>query len=227
MRQYNFQLIGFGPIVVDVKNLVIAGWTGRDMAMVEHHIAELEALGVARPQHIPSFYNVAASLLSTSDTIQVSGRESSGEAEFVMLSTAHGLLVGIGSDHTDRKAETIDVTMSKQLCEKPIGPNLWRFAELEDHWDDLIMLTWREINGQRSLYQEGPVSRMLGPRDLIHRCFDSEDIPPGTAMFCGTHPVIGELGFGEAFEIELYDPRLERSLKHRYLVQALPVPSVS
>ena len=31
--------------VLDIRNLVIAGWTGRDKEKMEHHMAELEALG--------------------------------------------------------------------------------------------------------------------------------------------------------------------------------------
>jgi len=34
---------------IAITQLVIAGWTGRDKVAMEHHIAELEALGVARP----------------------------------------------------------------------------------------------------------------------------------------------------------------------------------
>ena len=33
---------------VQVDRLVVAGWTGRDKAALEKHIAELEALGVKR-----------------------------------------------------------------------------------------------------------------------------------------------------------------------------------
>ena len=54
------------PQMIDlsrVKELVIAGWTGRDVAALEKHIRELEAIGVKRPKTTPIFYRVAASLL--------------------------------------------------------------------------------------------------------------------------------------------------------------------
>jgi hypothetical protein len=86
----------------EIENLVIAGWTGRDAAAVEKHIRELEKIGVKRPSRTPIFYRVAASLLTTADAIQVAGHDSSGEVEFVMLSLADGLWVGVGSDQTDR-----------------------------------------------------------------------------------------------------------------------------
>ena len=42
-----------------VRELVVAGWTGRDVAALEKHIRELEAIGVKRPKTTPIFYRVA------------------------------------------------------------------------------------------------------------------------------------------------------------------------
>jgi hypothetical protein len=90
-----------------VRELVIAGWTGRDVAALEKHIRELEGIGVKRPKTTPIFYRVAASLLISDNTIEVLGGQSSGEAECVVYSLDDGLFVGVGSDHTDRKAEVV------------------------------------------------------------------------------------------------------------------------
>jgi hypothetical protein len=103
-------------------NLVIAGWAGRDADAIEHHIQELEAIGVRRPRAVPLFYRLSASLLTTAPHIEVTGSDSSGEAEAVLIRCEDTLWVGIGSDHTDRKVETYGVTVSKQICGKPIGP---------------------------------------------------------------------------------------------------------
>src|SRR5262249_327333 len=84
-----------------LKELVIAGWTGRDVAALERHIRELEAIGVKRPKTTPVFYRVAASLLTSGEAIEVLGDQSSGEAECVVYSVDGGLFVGVGSDHTD------------------------------------------------------------------------------------------------------------------------------
>jgi hypothetical protein len=46
---------------VTLRYGVIAGWTGSDPAAVEHHIKELEAIGIARPASVPIFYRVSAS----------------------------------------------------------------------------------------------------------------------------------------------------------------------
>ncbi|MBC3949670.1 DUF2848 domain-containing protein [Pseudomonas folii] len=223
MTQLTLQVANHGAVVVEIDHLIIAGWAGRNSAAVEHHIAELEALGVRRPTQIPCFYRVAASLLNPAESIQVPGKDSSGETEFVLIPSSVGLLVGLGSDHTDRKVEAFDVTVSKQMCDKPIAATAWRFDEVKSHWDQLIMRTWRTRDGVRSLYQEGPVTSLLAPDTLLAKLNDNASLAQGTAMFCGTQPVIGELGYGEAFEMELFDPVLDRSLRHAYSVEPLPV----
>src|SRR5687768_15705876 len=110
---------------VPVRDLIIAGWTGRDRAAVDRHIRELAELGVRPPARTPIFYRVAASLLTTSAAVDVIGRESTGEVECVLLNHGGEWWVGVGSDHTDRKAETVGVTLSKQLCPKPLAASLW------------------------------------------------------------------------------------------------------
>src|SRR3954470_17604627 len=125
-----------------IKELVIAGWTGRDEQALRKHIKELEELGVKAPKTTPIFYRVAASLLTHADEIQVSGPDTSGEVEFVLLKKETTLFVTVGSDHTDRKAETINVSLSKQLCAKPICPRSWRYDEVKPHWEELKLRSW-------------------------------------------------------------------------------------
>ncbi len=210
-----------------IHSLVIAGWTGRDRAAVEHHIEELAAIGVARPATVPCFYRVGANLLTTSEAIEVVGTASSGEVEIVLVSLADDLYVGVGSDHTDRAIETVSVTAAKQMCPKPIGRTLWAFGEVAAHWDDLMLRSWVTREGVRRLYQEGAAAKMLPPRDLMVRYLGEPGVgksgvlPSGTVMFCGTLAVSGEIGGGECFEIELEDPRRHRRLQHTYSVRCL------
>lgn len=223
MPTLHFQVAGGGALALDVQRLIIAGWTGRDKDAVQHHIEELQAIGVKPPASVPCFYPLAASLLTTADVLEVPRDDSSGEIEVVLLQAADALYVGVGSDHTDRKVEAYDVTVSKQMCDKPVGREVWRFDEVADHWDSLEMRCWRVRDGKRELYQEGKVTRLLDPRELIRRLTGEDALPPGTAMFCGTQAVIGELGHGEAFEVELHDPVRQRTLRHAYRVQSLAV----
>jgi hypothetical protein len=207
-----------------IHSLVIAGWTGRDAAAVEEHIAELERLGVPRPKSAPIFYRVAASLLTTAPAVEMMGPDSSGEVEPVVVSLPDGLWVGVGSDHTDRKAETVGITLAKQLCCKPISAVLWPYAEVADHWDALILRSHATAGGQRRLYQEGPVAALRPPAELMAKYLKSErNLPPGTAMFCGTLAVHGGIAAADRFEIELEDPVLGRRLTHAYEIAVLPV----
>jgi hypothetical protein len=200
-----------------VDTLIVAGWTGRDSAAVERHIAELEAIGVRRPRVVPCFYRLGANLITHANSIDVAGSESSGEVEIVLVSLEDGLCVGVGSDHTDRAVETYRVTVAKQMCPKPIGRELWRFDDVEPRWEGLILRSWVTRGGMRELYQEGGVTSMLAPRDLMRAFLGrAGTIPPGTAMFGGTLPVKGAIGGGERFEIELEDPGSGRALRHAY-----------
>jgi uncharacterized protein DUF2848 len=208
--------------VAAIKNLVIAGWTGRNVAALEAHIKELEAIGVKRPKSVPIFYRVARSLLTTDDAIEVMADKSSGEVEFVLYALDDGLWLGVGSDHTDRKAETIGVTLSKQLCAKPVGAVLWRYEEVKPHWDKLTLRAFATDGGARRLYQEGPVTNMRSPEELIRLHTGGDRLAPGTAMFCGTFAVHGGISTSGAFEMELDDPVLKRKLSHSYRIVSLP-----
>ena len=214
---------GRTPRAVDVtiERVVIAGWTGRDAEAVEKHIKELEALGVKRPATTPIFYRVGAARLTTDAVIEVLGEKSSGEVEFVLLQAQGALWVGTGSDHTDREVEAYGVSVSKQMCEKPIARLFWRFDDLAPHWDRLRLRSHATIGGNRVLYQEGPVATMRHPEDLLARF--SNGLPDGTLMFCGTLAVHGGLRFAQRFEFELEDPVKGRKIQHCYDVVSLPI----
>jgi Protein of unknown function (DUF2848) len=208
--------------VAAVRNLVIAGWTGRNLAALEAHIKELEALGVKRPKSVPIFYRNAASLLTTGPAIEAVGDKSSGEVEFVLYALDDGMCVGVGSDHTDRKAETINVSLSKQACAKPVAPQVWRYDEVKPHWEKLMLRSFVSDGGKRRLYQEGPVSNMRSPEELIKLYTGGDRLAPGTAMFCGTFAVHGGFSYGGTFEMELDDPVFGRKITHIYKTVQLP-----
>jgi hypothetical protein len=207
----------------DIRRLIIAGWTGRDVAAVEKHIRELEAIGVPRPKRTPIFYRGAAALLTTADTIEALGDASSGEVETVIYALDDGLWVGLGSDHTDRKAETVGVSLSKQMCAKPVGPRIWRYDEVVPHWDKLILRSFVRVGSERRLYQEGSVAGMRPPSELIGLYTDGGSLPQGSAMFCGTLAVHGGIAAADIFEMELEDPVLRRIIRHSYAITTLPV----
>jgi hypothetical protein len=221
VHQLTFE-IGGATRAANIDTLIVAGWTGRDLSAVERHITELAALGVPRPHTIPSFYRVGANLLTQAATIDVVGSSSSGEVEFVLVSLPNGLHVGVGSDHTDRSVEAYNVTVSKQMCPKPLSRELWAFADVAEHWDDLMLRSWVTRRGARQLYQEGSVSKMLVATELIDRYLGRRGVlPVGTVMYGGTLTALGTICGGECFEIELHDPVRHRRLQHSYLARSL------
>ena len=204
--------------------LIIAGWAGRDTAAVEAHIKELEEIGVARPRRTPMFYRLSPLLLTNGAAMDVAGDKATGEAEVVLVNADGVLCVGIGSDHTDRALETVGVTLSKQVCGKPVSPVLWRFDDLADHWDSLVLrsLVWRD--GDWRLYQQGTLESLMTPQDLMtHLSEEGGRFGAGDVMFCGTVPIIGEFYFAEKMVLELVDPVLDRSLRHEIRINALQI----
>ena len=222
---------------VGIDDAIVAGWTGRDAAAVEKHIKELEALGVKRPAATPIFYRVSALRLTTATEIEAVGAKSGGEVEVVLLQHGGRLWVGAGSDHTDREVETYGVTVSKQMCDKPVAPVFWAFDDVAPHWDRLLLRAHVIESGERKIYQEGSVAAMLAPLALIGRCAlaagtagvpsafpdGKAELPENTMMFCGTLAARGGVRPTERFEFEIEDPVLRRSIAHGYSVRILPM----
>jgi hypothetical protein len=209
--------LGDRRTAVVIHTLIVAGWTGRDRAAVEAHIAELAAVGVQRPSSVPVFYRVSASRLTTSTSIEATPA-SSGEVEALLLRESGRLWVGVGSDHTDRKVETYDVAVSKQMCDKPIAPALWPYEDVADHWDRLTLRSWIDDD---VLYQHGTLDGLMHPDDL---CSLSEPaMDDGTLMFCGTFPAVGGVRPAAGFRYELEDPLMARRIRSGYETRPLPI----
>jgi hypothetical protein len=217
--------LGGRAVDVRVDELVVAGWTGRDQAAIAAHIKEMKEWGVPGPTQTPMYYRVAASLLTTANEIEVVGRDSSGEAEFMLFNVDGEILLGTGSDHTDRKAESVGITLAKQMCAKVAAGDVWAFSDVEGHWDDLIIRSWATIAGERVLYQEGKVTVMRHPRELMELYTGRTGIQfgPGFAMYGGTFAAIGGIRWADEFDFEIEDPVLKRRISHGYKVKSLPI----
>ena len=216
---------GSDRIEVEPEALIVAGWTGRDEAALRHHIEELAAIGVPRPSSVPVFYRISTANLTQSARLEVLGPRTSGEVEPVIVVLDDGLWLGLGSDHTDREAETSGIALSKQLCAKPLADVLWPFDDVADHWDELMLRAFATIDGQRVKYQEGLLSAMRHPTELVAKIAPNATLPRGTVMFCGTLGAIGGIRPATRFEMTLEDPLRGRTITHAYDVVTLPVVS--
>ena len=210
------------------RALVVAGWTGRDTAAIEHHIEELAAIGVPRPSSVPLYYRVAAQLLTQSPDIEALGEQSSGEAEPVFFFSQGEWWLSVASDHTDRQVESYSVAVSKQMCAKPVAETAWRWADVQAHQDSIELHSRILEDGRWVDYQRGTLASIRPLAALRDGMPGVDAAPEGLFMTCGT---LGALpnAKGEGIrpaaqmEIELHDPRLQRRIVHRYAVQALPV----
>jgi hypothetical protein len=208
-----------GPVTLNIRHLIVAGWTGRDAAKVAHHIDELAAIGVAPPSQVPLFYRTSASLLQQDDRIEVLGEGTSGEVEPLVIKAGGQLWLGLGSDHTDRPLEAHSVAASKQACAKPIATAIWPMSDVVDHLDQLEMLCEIRENGNWSTYQTGTLASIRPLSELIA----ASDLPEGGAMLCGTLGAIGGVREGEAYRMRLNDPVLNRAITVEYTTETLPV----
>lgn len=222
--KFAFTPVGGSPIVVAVGRLVIGGWTGRDRAAVARYVDTIVETGFARPSSLPCFYEVSPALLTGAASIEVLGEATSGEVEAVLIATEGEVFVGLGSDHTDRAMAPVSVAHAKQLCSKPIASEVWRLAEVADHWDELRLTS--EIDdaaGGAVMYQQGTMAELMPLDELRDAARPSRN--GGCVLFCGTMPAIGGIRSSGTFSMRLEDPRTGRHIAHRYTVN--PIPTVN
>ncbi len=206
-------------VTLNVGSVIVAGWTGRNLSAVQHHIDELAELGIAPPSQVPLYYRVSSALLTQSDKIEVLGEGTSGEVEPLLIRAGGSTYFGLASDHTDRDLEAHSVAASKQACAKPVSSTLWNFDDIAGHLDEIQCRCWIEEDGQEVLYQEGTLA---GIRPLAELC-ESADLGDGMAMLCGTFAAIGGVRPAGSYRMEVLDPRNGKTIELSYNVETLPI----
>jgi hypothetical protein len=195
---------------VEVRRVVVAGYTGRDVEHVEAHIRELRSYGIPSPPSVPAFYCVSPANLVQERQIRVPSSTVSGEAEAILIFTAGDLesaLVAVGSDLTDRKLERHSIEVAKQLP-KPISSEAWRYSDVRAVWDELELASWVAPDKEIEYYQRGRLAGLLPPEQVLERlqdrCRESLD---GTALLLGTLPLrAGSFSYSDYFACELRAP---------------------
>jgi 4-hydroxyphenylacetate 3-monooxygenase len=195
---------------------VVAGYTGRDAAAVQHHIDELAAIGVAPPPAVPMFYPVESVSVSPASALDVAGEKTSGEIEPLYIRHRGRYYLGIASDHTDRHVETIDIGDSKRACPKPVAGTVVAIPELESlSLDECRARSW--VDGR--LYQGGTLDGLRTPANVVELLLERSDIGDGDFVCLGgTLPVIGgEFVYGREWRIELTFPD-GNTIDHTYII---------
>ena len=209
-------------VVVDPAAVVIAGFTGRDRPSVEAHLAELRELGVPAPEAVPSFYLATGAAAVQQPRLAVVGADTSGEAEAVLVFDGNDAYLTLGSDHTDRAAEAIDIALSKIACPKPLATGAWRLDEVADHADELEVRSWISSGGEETLYQQGRLGELMALDEVIDATpFAAR--PDRFVLFTGTFPAIGGIRPADHFRASLDDPVTGRSITLDYHIDVLDV----
>jgi len=188
---------------LDAPRLIIAGYTGRNEAAVAAHIAELAAIGIPPPASVPAFFVLDPNLVTSDPVVVISGSNTSGEVEPVLIRHKGRHYLGVGSDHTDRDIERSDIAASKAACPKPVGHRVIALP------DDLAMLDWDAIDVESDVdgepYQRGSLAAMRTPTDLLARMTATlGEVDDDLVIFCGTVPLLtGGFRAGRHWRIQL------------------------
>ncbi len=214
---------GNREIRLGLRGAVLCGYTGRDRLSVQRHIDELKKCGVETPLSVPTFYPKAHLGICLEEEIYVEGGQTSGEVEYILLLNEGKIYVGVGSDHTDRELEKVNVLKSKQTCPGVLSRRLWEYEEIRNHWDRIEIRSWAMMKKKRILYQDSTLSTILPPKELIRlvqkRVKGSLE---GIAIFSGTPPLVAaKVLFAKRFEGQLLDPVLMREIKFGYSINPL------
>jgi 4-hydroxyphenylacetate 3-monooxygenase len=192
------------PTLVE-PDLLVIGYAGRDEASVRHHIDELAAIGIAPPPAVPMVYDLPANLVTTEPVVRVTGTRTSGEVEPVLVRASGVWHLAVGSDHTDREREAVDVRDSKAVCPKPVSRTAIRLevdpvaGGADAAWDDIAVTS--AIDGVA--YQVGTLAALRVPSDLIAHA-TREDRGGDLVVFGGTVPLLGgTFRYGSVFAATL------------------------
>ena len=207
---------------IPIRHIICAGYSGRSQAAVQEHVQELIALGMPAPSSTPIFFKVSNYLATSATDVTVQDKFTSGEAEFVLVFHDGETYVTCGSDHTHRGLEKYSIPGAKQMHPKILAPELWRFDDVAENWDRMILRSWATVDGVRSLYQEATLAHIMGPGPLLQECEKQFNVrQEGSVFMSGTIPTIHGLVYADHFAFELHDPSHNRTIRHAYDVTLL------
>lgn len=191
---------------VELRRLFVAGFTGRDRAAIDEHLRELAELGVPTPDRLPTLYEVDPDQLRQTPELLVAGAATSGEAEPVLVVHGGERLLTIGSDHTDRDVERVDIAASKRATGKVVGTTCVPLDHVAGRWDDVELVS--VVDGGTTTYQQGTLGALLPVEELLDRLRADHglELADGDALFLGTIAAIGGVRPSATFEAALRIP---------------------
>ena len=227
MATLKFDVVGQGPVEVEVTYALNGGYAGRDTEQVQAHVDELAELGVPGPTNIPTMYPLSSRLAIQDAHAQVAHGQTSGEAEWALVVPADAAgpddyLVTAACDHTDRALEVHGVAWSKQSAPDFLGDVAWRWGDVRDSFDSFSLVGKVTNGGVEEVIQDGSPAQLLGVDYWVERLGAAGLLKPGTVFLSGTIPMKqGVDQFADAWAVELSDGQGNTS-RVRYEVEVLP-----
>ncbi|MHA1237935.1 MAG: DUF2848 family protein [Candidatus Odinarchaeia archaeon] len=223
IRLHVDELAGSRELNFNASKLVICAYSGRDINIVKMHVKEAKQEGIPEPEETPEIYVVSPEIITTDNVIKCGSNKTSGEIEYVIFIWSGEVYVGVGSDHTDRAIETVNVKESKEACPKPISNKVWLYKEIKSHWDECILKCEVNDGVNWRTYQQGKVSLILEVETLIskvkQRLHWSDAELNGAVIFSGTIPTVsGKIEYNDKYKMALLDPMLGREISFKYEV---------
>lgn len=201
------------------EHVYVVGYSGSNKEKTMAHIKELqEQLNVAPPKKIPTIFEVSRELLTQDENLYFVGEKTSGECEYVILIKDNHLYIGLGSDHTDRELESLNVPKAKQVCLKPISKEIWDYEEIKDHISEIKLRSTQD----GKLYQEGTLADIMPVEEILEELKTRIGNTNNCIIFSGTVPLVNSYVYSNGFHLELQDEKLNRTISFRYDVNIIP-----
>lgn len=198
--------------------LINAGYTGRDQAAVKEHVEELKKMGVIAPDKTPCFFPKGPDRIQRDGVIYPLDINCSGEVEFVLLVAEDGWYITVGCDIFDYKVEGFQADKSKLLYPNYLAKEVWKYEEVKDHWDELVIRSWIGPD-HATLYQESKLEKVMHIEDMVKEmeAHLKDGAVTGTVLSGGSVACfVDGMPCMECMEFEIYDPVLDRRIESHY-----------
>jgi hypothetical protein len=226
---------------ISVKKILLGRNASRNVEGTKESLDVLRAEGY-KIHGNPNVCAKSRYLLTNEDVIEVQGPQTSGEAEYVALSTGGEIFISVGSDHNDRTlyylwtealGKVADTAKSKQMCPAVVARMAWRYADVKDHWDQLNLKSFVTVGGTKIPFQDFRLTDLV---DLEYHLRTNRALrDDGTVLFGGSSEMLPNvpsnvykgqaslqgLIFPGDFSFELVDPVLQRKISHSYSIVSL------
>ena len=231
-------------IDVDVKKLGCSRHAGRNVESTNEFLDEIRAKGYKIHPAAGICFR-SRYLITNEQAIEVQGPQTSGEVEFVAAVHQGDVFVSVGSDHNDRSLEELSTSMlgkvwdtakSKQMVPAVVAREAWPYADVQAHWDDIVLKSYVTASRQRVSYQEFRLGDLCDLEHYLGRCSwlreDGSILLGGSGSILPSVPQhvyqgqssLQDVTFPHDFHFEMFDPVLVRTIAHSYTVLSLEAP---